>query len=347
MNTQRIEVFKKIRSLLQEGKPAFLVTVLETWGASPRPAGSVLVFDPLANKVFGSVSGGCVEEDLLEHLRSPASLQAADAYPCTERYGSDSAGYDLPCGATIELLIELFDPAVGESGSDHISSLLEQVEYSGRLCRRVELVPKASLSLSEFPEGAHGEVWREETCIYLRFSAPDKLLLIGATDVAHYLAPLARQLGYQVVISEPRRSFLDRQPLLESFEYVKDRLPDDLVYQSYFDESSAVVALAHDPRVDDLAVYAALQGEAHFVGALGSQRNAHLRTKRLMALGLSEGQLAKLRAPVGLTIGSHTPTEIAISIAAQLIEVRSKRANTQSQGSFIGKFGGAIDNVLV
>ncbi len=347
MNTQRIEVFKELLSALQENRPAFLVTVLETWGASPRPAGSVLVFDPLINKVFGSVSGGCVEEDLLECLRSPDSLKTRDTYPRTERYGSDAAGYDLPCGATIELLIELFVPTHAMSGVEHVQSLLAKIEQSSDVCRCVHLGASNSCALTDFPEGAHGEVWRQDDCMYLRCSAADKLLLIGATDVSQYLSPLAKQLGYQVSICEPRRSFLDRQGLLEDFDVVTDCLPDDLVYQSYFDESSAVIALAHDPRVDDLAVYAALQGNAHFVGALGSQRNAQLRRLRLIELGLPESHLAKLKAPVGLAIGSHTPIEIAISIAAQLVEVRSLRVTDKAQSSLVGKFGVGIDNALV
>ena len=346
MNTQRIEVFKQLLSALQAGRPAFLVTVLETWGASPRPAGSVLVFDPLANKVFGSVSGGCVEEDLLDHLRSPDSLKANNQYPRTERYGTDAAGYDLPCGATIELLIELFDPVHNASGLEHVQSLLAKVEQSSDVFRCVDLSAAKGFTLTGFPDGAHGEVWRQDNCVYLRCAAADKLLLIGATDVSQYLTPLAQQLGYQVAICEPRRTYLDRQESLEGYDLVTNALPDDLVYQSYFDESCAVIALAHDPRVDDLAIYAALQGRAHFVGALGSQRNAQLRRQRLMELGLSECHLSKLKAPVGLAIGSHTPIEIAISIAAQLVEVRSLTGNSKVQSSLIGKFGIGIDKVL-
>lgn len=347
MNTQRIDVFKKLLSALRADRPVFLVTVLETWGASPRPAGSVLVFDPIENKVFGSVSGGCVEEDLLEHLRSPDSLRARGTYPRIEQYGADAAGYDLPCGATIELLIELFDPVHNVSGIEHVQSLLTRVDQASEVCRRVSLDSSFACGLTDFPDGAHGEVWRQGACVYLRCSAADKLLLIGATDVSQYLVPLVQQLGYQVVICEPRRSFLERQDQHDGCHVITNMLPDDLVYQTYSDESSAVIALAHDPRVDDLAVYAALQGKAHFVGALGSQRNAHTRRRRLMGLGLSERDLANLKAPVGLMIGSHTPIEIAISIAAQLIEARCSRTNSFSQGSFVGKFGVGIDKAIL
>jgi xanthine dehydrogenase accessory factor len=350
MNTQRIEVLTALRNTLEDGRPAFLVTVLETWGASPRPAGSVLVFDPVANRVLGSVSGGCVEEDLLEHLRSPASLQNASAFPRIERYGADASGYALPCGAEIELLIELFDPQEHGYGLEHVRGLLRAVSGVRSLYRRVCLGSQSLELAYQLPHGGHGEVWRSGEYIFLRCCAADKLLLIGATDVAQSLAPIARQLGYQVTICEPRQTFLARQALsagVESIEVVSDRLPDDLVYQSYFDESSAVIALAHDPRVDDLAIYAALQGGAHFVGAMGSQRNAQLRAERLAGLGLSESLLEKLKAPVGLMIGSHTPIEIAISIAAQLVDVRRERTNVLLQGSSTANFDSLIDNASV
>ena len=135
--------------------------------------------------------------------------------------------------------------------------------------------------------------------------------------------------------------------MAEGLEIVGNMLPDDLVYQSYSDENSAVIALAHDPRVDDLAIYAALQGRAHFVGAMGSQRNAQLRKERLVRLGVSERALQKLRAPVGLMIGSHTPIEIAISIAAQLVDERKERARSFLQGNLIASFKGSIDNASV
>ncbi|KZY62186.1 hypothetical protein A3742_18215 [Oleiphilus sp. HI0071] len=347
MNTQRIEVFKALLTALQAKRPVFLVTVLETWGASPRPAGSVLAFDPLANQVFGSVSGGCVEEDLLESLRSPESLDEKDVFPITKRYGADAAGYDLPCGATIELLIELFDPVQNSSCVEHVQTLLARVDQLSEVCRCVALDSSRTCTLTDFPDEAYGEVWCQDDCVYLRCAAIDKLLLIGATDVAQYLVPLVQQLGYQVSICEPRRSFLERQSLLGNIDVITDALPDDVVYQSYFEENSAIVALAHDPRIDDLGVLAALQGRAHFVGALGSQRNAKLRRQRLMKLGLTENQIEKLKAPVGLSIGSHTPIEIAISIAAQLVDVRSLRVKRVVQGSLIGKIPAGIDKAIV
>lgn len=350
MNTQRIEVLTALGNILDNGRSAFLVTVLETWGASPRPAGSVLVFDPIANRVHGSVSGGCVEEELLEHLRSPASLQNVSALPRTERYGADASGVALPCGAEIELLIELFEPQENGFGLEHIRALLRGVLGSESLYRRVSLNGESLELADRLPDGGHGEVWRSDDSIFLRCQAADQLLLIGATDVAQTLAPIAIQLGYEVTICEPRQEFLARQVLAESvenIEIVRDMLPDDLVYQSYSDENSAVIALAHDPRVDDLAIYAALQGRAHFVGAMGSQRNAQLRKERLARLGVSERALEKLRAPVGLMIGSHTPIEIAISIAAQLVEQRKERASMFAQGKLAASFKGSIDNAAV
>lgn len=323
-----------------EGRPAFLVTVLETWGASPRPAGSILAFDPLENKVHGSVSGGCVEEDLLSALKQAESIENTRDYPKVSRYGLDASGYSLPCGAEISLLIEYMSPLINDvkttnlssSTMDsqqqtdlaHINSLIEKLDASEHIYRLVDLEAGA-VSLVDSVGQAHNgsyEVRQECGSAYLRYAAPDKLLLIGASDVARYLTPLAEQIGYDVYVCEPRERFLERQAGFENIKMITGVLPDDLVYKDFSGTNSAVIALAHDPRVDDLALFAALQSKAHFIGALGSERNAQVRRGRLESLGLSKQNIERLNAPVGMNIGSHTPSEIAISIAAQLIQFK-------------------------
>ena len=345
MNTQRYEVLQALQATLMARRPVFLVTVLETWGASPRPAGSILAFDPMKNKVYGSVSGGCVEEDLLSALKHADSLEKTDDYPKVSKYGRDAAGYSLPCGAEISLLIEYIPASIGDGKRDntnsrssgaqqktglaHINSLIEKLDSGDSVYRHVNLVSGA-VSLCESVDSMQDnllQVRQGQSSIYLRYAAPDKLLLIGASDVARYLVPLAEQIGYEVSVCEPREQFLARQSGFEKLRVVTGILPDDLVYKDFAGSNSAVIALAHDPRVDDLALFAALNGEAHFIGALGSERNAKIRRERLHSLGLSEQKLDRLKAPVGINIGSHTPSEIAISIAAQLIAFKMTRAS--------------------
>lgn len=345
VNTQRYEVLRALQSTLMQGRPAFLVTVLETWGASPRPAGSILAFDPLENKVHGSVSGGCVEEDLLSALKQAESLENTSEYPKVSRYGIDASGYSLPCGAEISLLIEHMSPltddgitenvasstfgAQQQAGLAHIDCLIRKLDASEHIYRLVDL-ESGAVSVVESVGHAHNgayEVRQERDRVYLRYAAPDKLLLIGVSDVARYLTPLAEQIGYDVCVCEPRGRFLERQTGFENIKMITGVLPDDLVYRDFSGTNSAVIALAHDPRVDDLALFAALQSKAHFIGALGSERNAQVRRGRLESLGLSKQNIERLNAPVGMNIGSHTPSEIAISIAAQLIQFKMTKVH--------------------
>lgn len=325
MNTQSHQVLTELKQILDAGRSAFLVTVLETWGASPRPAGSVLVFDYSFNRVFGSVSGGCVEEDLLATLHDP-SLWRTETFPQVQRFGADASGHALPCGAEISLLIEHFESAANSATYTHLTRLLALLDQAKTIQRVVDIEDQR-YALMDAPDRGATELKRvefEEGVARLTLGSPDRLLIVGATDVAAALLPLAEQIGYQVQVCEPRNQQLNRQSAIDADYIVSNQLPDDLVSASYSSANCAVVALAHDPRIDDLAIIAALAGKAHFIGALGSLTNATKRAKRLGILGVPEDQLARLNAPIGLQIGSRTPIEIAISIAAQLISVRAQ-----------------------
>jgi xanthine dehydrogenase accessory factor len=328
VRTQSYDVLSALAATLEEGRPAYLITVLETWGASPRPAGSVLCFDPELNKTYGSVSGGCVEMDLLSDLRSRSD---SAQFPKIEQYGAHNK-VDLPCGATLRLLVEYLEPDATSKVFDQSLTNLALFERLllkldlGEACRRridlksglAELLLGANISGSATPPIATCE-----QSVTQFFKAPLRMLVLGAGDLADVLIPLARQIGYRVTLCEPRSEILERRAHIETDELVKDMLPDDLVAQKFLSEEAAVVAVSHDPRVDDLALMAALQGNAHFVGAMGSERTSQARRERLYSLGLSDTQVSRLRAPIGLDIGSRTPIEIAIAIVAQLVQIRS------------------------
>lgn len=391
MGNHNIDVLRQLRDILGASRDAYLVTVLETWGASPRPVGSVMVYDPSLDQVFGSVSGGCVEDDLLTKLKKgggPSSAGSNNAVvethigeahvvgaPVVEIYGA-STGYSLPCGAQLKLLIEKFSPEViaeatsknrSECKIERESLELEQASFSNighiqalvaglethQTCRRViNLNSRQPLSLELIEpngfESSAPQVSEHNNLLSITYPAPLQLLIVGAGDVASYLVPLAQQIGYQVCICEPRVD-VNQRVVLEDVvshhvEYIKDRLPDDVVLARYMGKNCAVVALAHDPRVDDLALIAALRGDAHFVGALGSKRNAELRYQRLQTLGVTATELKQLHAPIGLNIGSRTPPEIAISIAAQLLEHKAHRSKASLQVSRVAKNKSSVDN---
>jgi xanthine dehydrogenase accessory factor len=338
VHTQNYQVVAAVKDALERGADVFLVTVLETWGASPRPVGSLMAFIASENKVYGSLSGGCIEQDLLEGLLVQNDRQERAVYPCIRSYGEDLNGYSLPCGASLSLLLEHLnspnkvlttdemDYEVGGrcvSALEQISCLLEGLDSGQSYVRTLDLKAGASKLELQSTQSKSFTVRRDEYKVEHAFHAPEELLIVGLGDVTRYLIPLAQSIGYRVTICEPRQEILARQEVAHEFKLVTDILPDDLVFESFMSANCAVVTLAHDPRVDDLALIAALQGKAHFVGALGSSRTSQSRRSRLLELGLNQQQLSRLNAPVGADIGSRTPAEIAISIAAKLVSERA------------------------
>jgi xanthine dehydrogenase accessory factor len=322
-----------VRDALVQNAEVFLVTVLETWGASPRPVGSLMAFVPSENKVFGSLSGGCIEQDLLESLLLQGDQHRLEAYPCIKSYGEDLSGYALPCGASLSLSLEFLSPAntnVAYEVDDKSVSSLEQISYLlAGLDRGESFIRTLDFESGRASLASHSEhpnsftVWHKGNRMSHTFHSPEELLIVGLGDVTRYLVPLAQSIGYRVTICEPREDILARQVFEGSCALITDMLPDDLVFKSFMSSSCAIVALAHDPRVDDLALIASLQGDAHFVGALGSSKTSHSRRLRLQALGLNEEQLSRLNAPIGVDINSRTPAEIAIAIAAKLVSERA------------------------
>ena len=304
------EILDAICSLTEGG--GWLFTVTGTWGSSPRPSGSLLLIDRAGHQT-GSVSGGCVEQDLVERVRAGA-FPADRATPLT--YGADpdqAARFGLPCGGRLDLLAE---PVLA---IDQWRRLRERVSSRATLERRLCLTTGES---SLHPAPAVTAFRYEEGRILARGFGPAwQLIIIGAGHVARFLTPIAQSLGYRVVICEPRADQRLGWDLPDS--EVDPGMPDDVVAARADDPRSAVVALTHDPKLDDLALMDALKGRAFYVGALGSRRSQAARRERLLGLGLTPEQVGRLHGPVGLDLGSRTPPEIAVSIAAELIQVRS------------------------
>jgi xanthine dehydrogenase accessory factor len=294
---------------LGQGAQPVLATVARTWGASPRPVGSLMLMR--ADGAFcGSVSGGCVEKDLVMRYRGG---QLGDSFPTRIDYGinrEEATRLGLPCGGRLELLLERLESAVP------LQRLLAHITAGELVARRVCLAtgevslhmatPTDSFSYNEdYLEKVFGPQWR--------------LLLIGGGELTRYVAQIALLLDYQVVICDPRE---EREAVAPPCELVQ-MMPDDAV-QAYADHPRcAVVTLSHDPKLDDLALLDALGSPAFYVGALGSKRNSAQRRERLQSLGVSLQQLQRLRAPVGLPIGSHAPPEIAVSILAEITAARN------------------------
>jgi len=304
-------VLQTANEWLQQGHEVALVTVLKTWGSSPRPPGSLLIMrgDGL---IAGSVSGGCVEEDLVQRY---CSQQLSDSYPVRVDYGvnrEEATRFGLPCGGRLELLIEQL------RDSTQLQPLLDALQHRQLIARHVDL-KTGQVSL----QTAKAEQDFAYTNIYVRkILGPQwNMLLIGAGHLSQYVAQLGLMLGYQVIVCEPRVEYAQGWHV-EGTE-LTTLMPDDAVQQYAQQPRSIVLALTHDPKLDDMALLDALTTPAFYVGAIGSQRNCDARRQRLKELGITTVQLQCLHAPVGLPIGSHTPPEIAVSIMAEITQQRN------------------------
>lgn len=308
------EILQTAVDWLAAGRHVVLVTVARTWGAAPRPVGSLMVLGE-DGACYGSVSGGCVEEDLLLRYRQH---QFADGFPTRIDYGINRAEANrlgLPCGGRLELLLEQLDSAAP------LQRLLAQISAGKLVARRVCL---ATGEVSLHAAGPGDDFAYTDDYLQKVFGPRWQLLLVGAGELARYVARLGLMLDYQVIICDPR-GIQNAAADYEGCEQVT-LMPDAAVQAYATHPRCAVVALSHDPKLDDMALLDALNSPAFYVGALGSKRNSAQRRERLQTLGLTAAQLQRLHAPVGLPIGSHAPPEIAVSILAEITARRNRVA---------------------
>jgi len=306
------EVIETAISWLETGHRPALVTVTRTWGSSPRPAGSLMLMRN--DGVYtGSVSGGCVEEDLVARYRD---RQIGDVFPTLVDYGinqADAARLGLPCGGRLELLVERLDSPA------QLHMLLERIKTNALMTRRVCL---NTGEISLHPASAGDEFCYADGFLSKVFGPRWQLLLIGAGHLSHYVAQIALMLDYRVMVCDPRESY--EQHDIDAGVERLNCMPDEAVQACSGNPRCVVLALTHDPRLDDMALLDALQSPAFYVGAIGSRQNSDRRRERLGTLGVSTEQLQRLHAPVGLPIGSRSPPEIAVSIMAEITALRNR-----------------------
>ncbi len=310
------EVLTQLQQWLATGQRCWLATVVTTWGSSPRPVGSLLACTD--TQAVGSLSGGCVEEDLLTRLR--VGELAANA-PCLHRYGVTSAEaekFGLPCGGELQLLLE----PMGGAQLPLISNINQALAQRQQVLRQLDLNTGAMQVQAPAP-AASPRCQLEHSRFQQTYGPGYHLFLIGAGMVSQYLAQMALLLDYRVSVCDPRPEQLAAFPVAGVQKLAA--MPDDAVRAHAWDSHTAILALSHDPRVDDMGLMAALESPAFYVGAMGSARTSANRRARLQQLELDAAALSRLRAPVGLPIGSHTPPEIAIAILAELTAVRQQR----------------------
>ena len=311
------EVITRVKTWLDAGSNCWLATVIGTWGSSPRPVGSLLACDPDGHLV-GSLSGGCVEDDLLEKLtRGELARDNAQffTYGVTDE---ESEKFGLPCGGSLRIVIEPLSPDADTRA--HIDHLCRALAGRRHVRRTVDL--KKQLKVTVDADGYTPLEWDEANQRLNHTYGPRQhLFIIGAGMVSQYLATMALHLDYAITVCDPRQQMLDDFPVA-GVNRVCD-MPDDAIRAMASDSSSAIVALTHDPRIDDMGLMEALRTDAFYVGALGSTRTSASRRERLKALDLTDAELDALHAPVGLPIGSKTPPEIAVAILAEITAVRA------------------------
>jgi len=311
MDSVDLEVLKRSAEWLAEGRRVLLVTVVKTWGSSPRPPGAMLAVRDDGN-VVGSVSGGCIEDDLVGRVRH-YGMTSTRCEAVTYGVSADEARrFGLPCGGTIQLVLE---PLTNQSG---IGELLTAIEGGKLVTRRLDLASgETTLSPAQPPFDVEFDGKVLATVHGPRY----RMLVIGASQLSKYLAEIAVGLDYQVTICDPRVEYTETWDV-PGVTLVRT-MPDDTVQAMHLDERCAVIALTHDPKLDDLALMEALKSPAFYVGALGSRANNSKRRERLLDFDLSADDIARLHGPIGLYIGSRTPPEIAISILAEVTAVKN------------------------
>jgi xanthine dehydrogenase accessory factor len=309
MDTTDYEVLATVNRWLADGEKVTLATLTHTWGSAPRPVGALLALTR-NGALVGSLSGGCIEEELLRELRNHRlTLPEKRVYGVT---AEEAARVGLPCGGRLELVLE---PLHSESG---IAELLDAVSQRQVVAREVNLETGEAHVL---PASRNDALVCTDTRLRSIHGPRWRLLIIGAGQVSRYLAEMAMALDYQVHVCDPREQFR-KSWTLEGVD-VDEAMPDDFVVALAPDPHTAIVALTHDLKQDDLALIEALKSEAFFVGALGSRATQEKRRERLTHFDLSPAQVNALHGPVGLPIGSRTPPEMAISILAELTAVRN------------------------
>jgi xanthine dehydrogenase accessory factor len=311
MNSIDIDVIRTALDWQDRGHRVVLGTVVRTWGSAPRPPGSLMIIRD-DGQVAGSVSGGCIEDDLIGRVaRGELALRRAEATTYGET-AEEVRRFGLPCGGTVQLVLEPL------SAQSQLRELLAAIESHQLVQRRLDLAtgvvrhePALNGDKVQFDghtlTTVHGPQWR--------------LLIIGGGQLSRYLASMAVMLDYQVTVCEPREEYHEGWARLEGVT-LSTTMPDDLVLAMRLDQNSAVVAVTHDPKLDDLALMEALRTPAFYVGALGSRSNNAKRRERLLEFDVTVEEAAQLHGPVGLNLGALTPPEIAMSIVAEMTALR-------------------------
>mgnify|MGYP000873780801 CR=1 FL=1 len=290
----------------QEGQRVVVATVAHTWGSSPRPAGALMVLSE-SGRFHGSVSGGCIEEELIDRVKTafPSTFE-------TIEYSSDT-NRSLPCGGRLLLTLEpLHDIA-------DLDGLLLALRGGSAVIRKLNLEHHTTTWLIAPPDSRTQLVDAELRVVY---EPAWQLLVVGAGELAQWVCRFALLLDYSVVATDPRTDYRDAWGVPEvtmAAEY-----PDDFIAAFGCTERTAIVALTHDPKVDDMAIIEALNSAAFYVGALGSRRTTQARANRLLEhFDVAQQDVERIHGPIGIDLNSRRPQEIALAVMTDITAARN------------------------
>jgi xanthine dehydrogenase accessory factor len=338
MESLDLRVLNDVLAWRHAGHKVTLVTVVETWGSAPRPPGALLAVRD-DGMVSGSVSGGCIEDDLIARTKASFSQNNAlgdvsldklaiekIATPCMIAYGvtkDEAARFGLPCGGTLRLVQE---PV-------HDVAWIEQVLTRTTAHQLVARTLSLSTGWVTLANATRDQAMAFDGLTLTTLFGPKwRLLLIGAGQLSQAVASMAALLDFEILVCDPREEYAFDTAQVGATRIAG--MPDDVVREMQPDAHTAIVALTHDSKLDDMALMEALQSDAFYVGALGSKRNQATRKERMIEhFDMTPTQLERLHGPVGLTINAKTPAEIAVSILAQIIAVKNTLAASTSNTS--------------
>ncbi|WP_299491754.1 XdhC family protein [uncultured Shewanella sp.] len=323
MQLTDITVLKTALNWLYEGKSIWLCTILNTYGSAPRPVGALFVTDGQLRQ--GSISGGCLEDAFIDMLNDGAFTRVASVFSYGDHMQGETIATELPCGGTIRLLVECLQPT--NIVLAHLEQWLQFAQSHSGYVRHIK--PQSDDIHLELAFGQYSRaVTESDELIEIYYEQVWKCIILGISQVSMSVAQLAIMAGYDVHVCDMRKQFES------SWTYDADVggvditwISPDLLVDKLANSRTAILALAHDPRIDDLGLMSAFESKAFYIGAMGSKKTSIAREERLQRIcELSAADLARLHAPIGLNIGSKTPVEIAIAIMADIIRVKNKIA---------------------
>lgn len=313
-----IQVVDQALNWCNAGESFWLCTVLSTFGSSPRAPGSWLIAKADGDHC-GSLSGGCVEEDFLAQVQDGVFQGRLNRVRYGADEGPDNPRVSLPCGGVLDVLVERWQAS--ESTHEHFLALKKALQGDGALVRslcletgNVELEPDSGL-------GNKVEQDQSRHRVRLRVGPVSRLVIAGLSPVATACASFAHSLGFDVIVCDPRPE--EVRHFTMPGVTLRQELPSVWIAREGCHRATAVVALTHDPKIDDTALMEAAHTDAFYIGVMGSLKTTEKRRERLLRIGgLTKEQVNRIHMPIGLNIGSKTPAEIALSVMADIIRVR-------------------------